>query len=959
MPINVGSAIATLTLDNAPFMNGLRAANAALGTFGKDTATAGQKLTALGSALSSAGKTLTMGVTVPLLTAGTTCVAFASQFETGVAKINTLDPSAPAAKIEKISSDILKLSNETGISADSLAESTYAMGSALGTLGDDVVDYVEVANKAAIGGFTDTATAVDGLSTAMNAYGLTGVENMRKISDEMLIAQNLGKTTFGEMAHSMGQVIPLTATLGVSTSELFAATAALTKQGIGTSEAMTGLKAAFSNILKPSSEAAKKAKKLGIDFSAAALESKGLAGFLAEVSEKCGGDTEAMAALFGSTEALNTILALTSEDGGAAFVEALAAMENSAGATDAAFEMMQSTNQVAWQKLKNSIQIIATQMGSLMLPALQQMAQKIQSLLDWIVGLDDGTRQMILTIAGVAAAIGPVLLIIGKLIGSVKAIGSAISMLSSPVGLIIAGIAALAAGFIYLWNNCEGFRAGVTAAWNAIVKAMQPVIKAFKELKTKAQAALEPVMEKLGELWDKVKELGSKLWPLLEPIVKVLGAGLGGVVASLYGAINGLIEALDPMVDAVSSAIDVIMGVVDAVIALLKGDFAGAFSSLSGVFESFKTMVANMFDSVWTFMSGWWEGVKSFFSGFGIDLQGALQGVWDWIVNAFSGVGDWFASLSWSLPTIELPDWVENVLGVIKGWWESAVTWFQGWAWGFPTLTLPNWLSSAADSVKTLIGNAWTWLSGMFQGWAWGFPTLTLPEWLSDAAESVKTLINSAWTTMAGWFQGWNWKFPTLTVPEWLQTVYEAIKEKVDWFKGCFNWTWSFPKIKYPVISVSWDDTGWGFSVPKISIGWRTAGGGGSTNGSGAGRSSSGRSGAGRIAKVSMPEGGNDMPLPGSISAVPHAKGGIFDAPTLLPGIRSMHLVAEAGAEAILPLDLLWSKLDEKLDTAMGGGKSGTVINQKISIHSPKPMDEYEAARQIQKVNRELAMEWR
>ncbi len=142
----------------------------------------------------------------------------------------------------------------------------------------------------------------------MNAYGLQGTEALQSVSDQMLMAQNFGKTTFGEMASGIGNVIPIASALEVSTEELFASLATLTKSGIGTSEAITGMKAAMSNIIKPSSEAAKMAEELGLNFSSAHLKSVGWAQFLEEIREKTGGNTDQMAKLFGSVEALTQLL---------------------------------------------------------------------------------------------------------------------------------------------------------------------------------------------------------------------------------------------------------------------------------------------------------------------------------------------------------------------------------------------------------------------------------------------------------------------------------------------------------------------------------------------------------------------------------------------------------------------------------------------------------------------------
>lgn len=80
--------------------------------------------------------------------------------------------------------------------------------------------------------------------------------------------------------------------MNIALDDTLAAVAALTKNGVGTSQAINGLKAVMSNVIKPTTEAGKAAKQLGLDFSATALESKGLSGFLSDVMEKTGGDTE-------------------------------------------------------------------------------------------------------------------------------------------------------------------------------------------------------------------------------------------------------------------------------------------------------------------------------------------------------------------------------------------------------------------------------------------------------------------------------------------------------------------------------------------------------------------------------------------------------------------------------------------------------------------------------------------
>lgn len=283
--------------------------------------------------------------------AGVAAYKFGTEYETSAAKVSTIADTTKVS-MKELGDAVLNLSNETGTAATELNESLYSAISA-GADTAHAVDLVEVAVKAARGGFTDTETAVDGLTSALNAYGME-TSDAEGLANKFLVTQNLGKTTFGELASSIGGVAPTANAAGVSIDELLSGVASLTANGIGTSEAMTGIKAALSNVIKPSSEAAKMAAQLGLDFSTAALQSKGLAGFLDDVSTATGGNMDQMAQLFGSVEALNTVLTLTSDQGAALMNETLDEMASNTTALDDAYEAMSNTAEIHTQKIGNS-----------------------------------------------------------------------------------------------------------------------------------------------------------------------------------------------------------------------------------------------------------------------------------------------------------------------------------------------------------------------------------------------------------------------------------------------------------------------------------------------------------------------------------------------------------------------------------------------------------------------------
>lgn len=313
---------------------------------------------AVGGKAWSGLKALGKGTAIGIAAAGTAlsvgAVAafnFGAAYETSLAKVSTIADTS-AVSMQDLSAGVLNLSNATGEDAAGLNEAVYqALSAGADTAG--VVDLVGTAVKAAKGGYTDTTTAIDGLTSTLNAYGME-TKDAEGLANQFLITQNKGKTTFGELASSIGTVAPTANAAGVGVDQLLAGVASLTANGIGTSEAMTGMKSALSNVIKPSTEASKMAQSLGLEFNTAALQSKGLVGFLDDVKTATGGDTDKMAKLFGSVEALNTVLTLTSDQGSQLMNDTLSEMETNTTALDDAYNTMADTAQNSVAKGVNS-----------------------------------------------------------------------------------------------------------------------------------------------------------------------------------------------------------------------------------------------------------------------------------------------------------------------------------------------------------------------------------------------------------------------------------------------------------------------------------------------------------------------------------------------------------------------------------------------------------------------------
>ena len=289
----------------------------------------------------------------------------ANEFSAAMAEVNTL--LSGNSEMPRLTQEAKNLAAQFGGSPTQQAQAFYQAISAGAGNAEQATALLTAANKLAIGGVTDVTTAVDGLTSITNAYGIETSEASR-VSDALFVAMRAGKTTVGELSGSIGKVAATAATAGLSFEETLGSISALTTQGIATAEAVTGLKATLSNVLKPSKAASDAAKELGIDFSLAGLQSKGLAGFLDELVTATGGSEAKLLDLFGSTEALNTVFALT---GGAAetFGNIMVDMANSAGQTDRAFNKVSNTMSQKLDVLKGKFAVTGVELGNFIVTA--------------------------------------------------------------------------------------------------------------------------------------------------------------------------------------------------------------------------------------------------------------------------------------------------------------------------------------------------------------------------------------------------------------------------------------------------------------------------------------------------------------------------------------------------------------------------------------------------------------
>lgn len=306
----------------------------------------------------SLGKTLVGTLTKVLAAAGIgkalqSAFASGSQFETAVAKVATIADTG-SVSIGTLRSQITAMSGETGVAAGDIAEAAYQAISA-GQKTENAVAFAGQATKLAAAGFTSSASAVDILTTALNAYGMSA-DAAGHVSDVLLTTQNLGKTSVDELASSMGRVIPLASAYGVSIENLSSVLAVLTANGIATAEASTYAKSMLNELGSTGSNVAKVLKaQTGQSFADLMASGKSLGDVLQVLYDSVGGDSTRFNGLWSSVEAGTAALSLASSGAGR-FNEVLGQMQADSKLTESAYETMTDTMAHKMDALKTNAQ---------------------------------------------------------------------------------------------------------------------------------------------------------------------------------------------------------------------------------------------------------------------------------------------------------------------------------------------------------------------------------------------------------------------------------------------------------------------------------------------------------------------------------------------------------------------------------------------------------------------------
>lgn len=536
-----------------------------------------EKVQKAGEKVKDAGSGMTKKVTAPILAAGAASAKMAMDFEDSMAKVSTI-ADATEVPMDEMQKAILDLSNQTGISSEEIAQNVYDSISA-GQKTGDAVNFVSNSTKLAKAGFADAGAALDVLTTIMNAYGLKASE-VTNVSDMLIQTQNLGKTTVADLASSMGKVIPTANAYGVSLDELCAGYAIMTANGVATAESTTYMNGMLTELGKSGTTVSETLKeKTGKTFKELMDSGMSLSDVLKIISDAATENNKSFGDMWSSSEAGKAGMILLG-DSAENFNGVLEQMQNSAGATNTAFEKL-DTNSTKIKKATNELKNDAIDLGTTLMeelaPIIENIAEKISQFTEWFNGLSESEKQMIIQIGLIVAAIGPLLIVLGtvvssgaKIIGGIPVIAKGLSGLFGIIAAnpVLAIITAIVIAVFTLWTTCDEFREGV--------------LEGIDILKTVLTAG-----------YDFCVELGEEKLGRIQDAYEKHGGGITGILAASWQTWKEIW----------STGFDVIDK-------LTGGKLTGVKNKFWSKFEEIKNVVKNALDAVKRFFAGEWPTPK-------------------------------------------------------------------------------------------------------------------------------------------------------------------------------------------------------------------------------------------------------------------------------------------------------------------------------------------------------------
>lgn len=682
-------------------------------------AATGEQLKNVGGNIESAGKKL-LPVTATVTALGTASVKTAADFEAAMSKVAAVS-GASASEMEALTEKAREMGSKTKFSASEAAEAMNYRAMA-GWKTEDMLSGIEgVMNLAAASG-EDLATTSDIVTDALTAFGLTA-QDSGHFADVLAAASSNANTNVSMMGETFKYCAPIAGSLGFSVEDTAEAIGLMANAGIKSTQAGTSLRTIMTNLSGEVKICGANIGEVTIATSNADGTMRDLSDILADCRVAFAGLSESEKAAAAETlvgkNAMSGFLALM--NAGEGDINKLSsAIDNCDGAAQNMADTMNDNLEGQLTILKSALEELAISFGQLLIPALREVVQWLQGFIGFLNSLPEGVKKTIMVIALVAAALGPVLIIVGKVISAIGTIMTIVpkvagvitvvkgafaalnaTMLANPIVLIIAAIAALVAAFIYLWNNCDGFRQFWIDLWENI---KQIVVAVWEGLKTFFTAAWQAISTTAQTIWNGIKNFFSAMWEGIKIIFTTVLNVIKTIVTTYFNVYKTIITTV---FNAIKTVITTILNAIKTVITTVWNTIKNVFTT---VLNTIKSVVSGAFNAMWT-------GIKNTISGIVNTIKTGLNNAVNFIKNLASSAFSWGADIIEGIVNGikscigKVKDAVCSVADTIKSFLhfsvpdEGPLTEYESW--------MPDFMSGLAKGIESSKGMVKDAVSGL------------------------------------------------------------------------------------------------------------------------------------------------------------------------------------------------------------------------------------------------------
>lgn len=704
-----------------------------------------EKAGKVGQAVQTAGQHM-MKVTTAIGGMAAASVTVAANFEQQMSKVQAIS-GATAEDTDRLTESARQWGRDTKYSATEAGEAFEYMALA-GWKTDDMLEGIGGILNLAAASAMDLGTASDIVTDYLTAFGLSA-KDAGKFADEMAYAMSHSNTTTEALGEAYKNCAATAASMGYSVEETTAVLMTMANAGVKGGEAGTALNAIMTRLATDTKGCATELSKYGVEVYDVQGNMNSLSSILTGVRGVWNNLTDEQQANLAKTiagtnqfSALQTIMSGLSDEAiasGMSFSDYSEALQNCDGTASDMAATMQDNLLGRLTQLKSKLEDVGITIGNSLMPFMEKAVAKIGELADKFASLSPQQQETILKIAGVVAALGPLLTItgkaitasgqiskgVGKVVGKLAEMGTtaggatggmsvlkgALTAITSPVGIAIAAIAGITAVVVTLWKTNEDFRNKITEIWNRI----------------------KSVFTEFGQhITDKLNSLGFDFENFGE-VVKAIWEGFCNVLAPI---IEGVFNNIAIFIE---TTLNVITGVFDFFVSLFTGDWQGCWDAVKSIFESV------------------WNGLKEYIGN---------------ILNTIKGVVDAFLGLfgtSWDEVWNSVKTTFENI-------WNGIVSFFSGILDGIVNTVTTVW-TAISTTISDVLTGIWNTFSNIFT---------TIRDFVSTVFEAIKNVITVVIMAIAEFFSA---AFQIITAPfrfiwenckDTIITVWDAIKEKIN-----------------------------------------------------------------------------------------------------------------------------------------------------------------------------------